>query len=139
MFKNTRKRNFKNKKEEESLSLALTKYIRYKYPSLIFRVDASADVRLPPHLAKKVSALQGGIKKYPDRFIARAKKGYHGLYIELKKDREELYKKNGELRQTEHIQGQYKMLQRLEVEGYKAVFACGIDEAMQVIDEYLKD
>lgn len=76
-------------------------------------------------------------KYYPDMFIAEPVGPYSGLYIELKENHQKIYKKDGKLRKNEHTQGQYKLLRRLRSKGYKAVFACGIDEAMAVIDMYL--
>lgn len=80
--------------------------------------------------------MQSG-KSYPDLFIAEPRNGFSGLYLELKKDFSEVYKRDGSLRDLPHIQDQQKMLFRLQKKGYAAVFACGFDDAIGIIGSYL--
>ena len=61
----------------------------------------------------------------PDLCIPVAKKGFHGLYIEMKKER------GGSL--TQH---QINWLDLLNAEGYKAVCCHGSEKAIQVIEDY---
>ena len=62
---------------------------------------------------------------------------WHGLFLELKREKTRLKKKSGEWA-SEHIAEQAIILQRLQNRGYKAEFAIGFDQATQMIDEYLK-
>jgi len=64
----------------------------------------------------------------PDICIPRARKGYHGLYIELKRTQ------GGRL--TPH---QLHWQRILKNEGYKWVLALGALEAIKAIEEYLGD
>ena len=68
--------------------------------------------------------------------MARVMK-YAGLMIELKRPDVKIRKKNGELVANEHIREQAALLDELRNRGYKAEFACGFDEAKEIIDEYL--
>ena len=68
--------------------------------------------------------------------MARVMK-YAGLMIELKREGTRLVKKNGELVANEHIREQAALLDELRQRGYVAEFACGFDEAKEIIDEYL--
>ena len=75
-------------------------------------------------------------------FIAKPKMNgrvieYAGCFIELKKDRNELYTKKNEIKGSRHIQEQVRMLKSLDESGYYATFACGFDEAKEVVDWYL--
>ncbi len=73
--------------------------------------------------AKKFKAM-GTKAGFPDLFLCIAKNGYHGLFIELKTQKGKV----SPLQQT--------WLDRLNVEGYKAVVCYGIDEARQAIKAY---
>lgn len=124
-------------RKEESLQIAVAKYLKLKYPRVIFHSDFASGCKLTIGQAMKNKSMQCG-KSYPDMFIAEPRKGYCGLYLELKKDRSEVYLKDGSYSQKQHIQEQLAMLGQLRQRNYKAEFACGIDEAMKIIDEYLK-
>ena len=132
-------------KAEEQIQLALVQYIRYQYPDVLFRSDA-AGFKLSVGQAKKMKALNGGIRAWPDLFIAKpklmqSKDGLpifkHGLFLELKKDGTKILKKDGELVADKHIREQAKVLRLLERRGYQASFAVGFEQAKQIIDEYI--
>jgi hypothetical protein len=69
--------------------------------------------------------------------IFESRKSCCGLFIELKRDRNEVYRKDGELRSNSHIRGQAMMLLKLTEKGYMAVFGLGFDDTIQKIDFYL--
>jgi len=71
-------------------------------------------------------------------FFMHPNKEFHGLIIEMKKDRNTLYLKTGEVRNQEHLQEQKKSLEYLNELGYCACFCCGIDEAIILLDKYMK-
>lgn len=132
-------------KVEEGIQLALTRYIRVQYPDVIFRSDAGG-IKLTAGQARKMAALNGNMRGYPDLFIAKpkltqSKDGLpvfkHGLFLELKKDGTRILKKDGSYVADEHIMEQAKMLEKLERLGYQAQFAVGFEQAKQIIDEYI--
>ncbi len=128
------------KKEEQKVHNAVVQYLKLQYPKVIFRSDGGG-LRLPIGLAVQFKNQQMS-RAYPDLFIAEPTQCegafLGGLYIEIKKDRNEYLTKKGEIRESEHIQEQYEMLQALEEKGYAAEFGGGIDECKQIIDDYLR-
>lgn len=69
-----------------------------------------------------------GVKKgVPDLFLPVARKGYHGLFIEMKRER-------GSYASEE----QMIWLTNLRLEGYMAMVCRGYEHARNVIEEYLK-
>lgn len=132
-------------KAEEQIQLALVQYIRYQYPDVLFRSDA-AGFKLSVGQAKKMKALNGSIRAWPDLFIAKPKLRQtkdglpaftHGLFLELKKDGTKILKKDGSYVADKHIREQAKVLEALERAGYQAQFAVGYEQAKQIIDDYI--
>ena len=126
------------KKEEESLSLRVCKYLDMAYPNVMYACDLSG-IKLPIGLAVKAKAQRCKNYKIIDLFIYENNKYYGGLAIELKKNKDEVYCKGGSLRQNEHIQEQFKSISKLRLNRYSAHFGCGFDEAVWLIDEYMKN
>ena len=124
--------------EKHELS-QLTQWIKAQHPKLIYRIDIAADVKLSIGQAKKNKALQMTKKGYPDIFIAKAKKGYYGLFIELKRTGTVLYNKDCKLRKDSHLEEQQEMINRLTDEGYLAMFVVGVLKAIDVITWYLSE
>ena len=129
---------------EHDIYRLIAQYLQVKYPDVIYRFDLAADLKLTIGQARKHKTLHPH-RGYPDLFIAEIRPHwgdisfnteYHGLYLEIKKDGTRLKKKNGEWA-TPHIAEQAEMLEKLEKRGYWAEFAVGIDEALEIIDEYL--
>lgn len=122
-------------KKEESLSIQICKYLDLQYPNVLYFCDSSG-IRLT--IGQAVIAKKQRCKswKIPDLIILSPSKGYHGLVIELKKNREEVYTKDGNFRKNEHIQAQNDSLCHLIKNGYYAAFACGFDQTKNIIDCY---
>lgn len=130
---------------EHQLYGLIAQYLQVHYPNVIYRFDLAADLKLTQGQARKHKMLHPR-RGYPDLFIAEIKDkfvdgGYthycFGLFLELKKEGTRLKKKNGDW-SSPHIAEQAEMLDRLELRGYKAVFAVGFEEAKQIIDNYLE-
>ena len=150
---------------ELDVQIQVADYLRLHYPSVLFHSDFGSGLKLTIGQARKQYRLQGGRRAWPDMFIAEPKaqpldlsKGspyrplmdlamYAGLMIELKKDGEKLHPgpraKNrfksidGKEYKTEHLMEQADVLYKLRQAGYAAKFAIGLDEAKEIIDEYL--
>ena len=122
--------------KEHDLYAMLADYLRYNYKNIIWRFDLAADLKLTIGQARKHKRLQQH-RGYPDLFIAEPRGKYHGAYIELKKAGTRIFKKDGTLVADEHIREQFDMLEQLRRKGYVAEFACGFDEAKEIIDNYL--
>lgn len=122
-------------KVEESLQLGVCQYLRLQYPNVLFTSDASG-VRLTMRQAVDMKNMKSE-KGWPDMFIAEPRLGFHGLYIELKKQGEKLFKRDGVTYKNEHLEQQAEMISKLKQRGYCATFAIGFDDAKLVIDNYL--
>lgn len=125
--------------KESDLQVMVADYLRLKYPGVLFHSDFGSGVRLTPGQAIKQKRQNGGQRAWPDMFIAEPQVVnevvYNGLFLELKRERTRLKKKNGEWA-SEHIAEQAEVLERLQFRGYRAEFAVGFDEAKKLIDEY---
>lgn len=126
------------KDEEFKIHCAVVEYLLAQCPDVEFRSDMGG-VRLPMGLAIKAKKANGGRRAWPDLFIAEPLAGYyHGLFIEIKKDRLEVYGKRGKMRTSAHISEQNKKLKSLREKGYAAEFGMGLEHCVKMIDSYLK-
>lgn len=140
--------------KEHDIYKMIADYLRYQYPTVIYRFDLAADLKLTMGQASKHKRLQR-YRGYPDLFIAEARevtrfdirknedvydsdKFYHGLYLEIKKDGVRIFKQDGTLVSDEHIREQFDMLADLRQRGYAAEFAIGFEGAKKLIDDYMK-
>ena len=134
MAKRYSKKNPKVRLEEDT-HREICNYLKLAYPDVIFMSDGSG-LKLPQGLAKKYSALKSG-RGIPDLFIAEARGGYAGLFIEIKREGTVIFTKEGKLYKDEHLFEQAKVLDRLKHKGYASFFAVGVRMASDIIDEYM--
>jgi len=123
------------KKDEFSEQKAICLYLGFQYPNVIFSSDLSG-IKLPKGLAVKIKSLKSN-RGIPDLSIYEPRKGYCGLFIEMKATGVSIYKQNGELLSNEHLKEQSDMLTNLQEKGYLAIFCVGYEETKMAIDEYL--
>lgn len=129
---------------ELELQAQVADYLRLQYPQALFHSDFGSGIKLTPGQAMRQKRLQGGRRSWPDMFIAEPKQlagreePLHGLFLELKRDGVKIYKKDGSLVANEHIREQSRLHFELGQKGYWANFACGFDEAKEIIDWYLE-
>ena len=121
-------------KQEESLQIAVSRYLKLQYPDVIFTSESSG-IRLTIGQSVKAKKCRSE-KKLPDVMIFEPRGDYSGLLIELKVKPVAL--KDGSLSKDKHIQAQNAMLTRLRIKGYCAFFAVGFEVAKTLIDEYMK-
>lgn len=121
---------------EAELQKQVAIYIRMQYPDVIFHSDFGSGVKLTPWQARMQKIQNGGRRAWPDMMIAEPIGNYHGLFIELKREGARLKKQNGEWASS-HIAEQNIMLNELSNKGYKAEFAIGFEQALDLIDDYL--
>lgn len=126
---------------ESQIQEMVADYLRLHLPDLLFHSDFGSGVKLTMGQAVRQKRLNGGRRAWPDLFIAQpigaGCNAKHGLFIELKKDGTRLKKKNGEWA-SDHIAEQAKVLSELRAYGYEAQFAVGYDEAVAIIENYLR-
>ena len=128
---------------EKTLHRQVCDYLRYQYPHCIFNTDLSGATKLTMGQAVAMKRLRSG-RGFPDIQIMEPRNGYHGLFLELKKEGTPLLKKRlvdaygYPCWASDHIKEQNEMIETLRERGYKAEFAIGFSEAQKIIDEYLK-
>lgn len=123
------------KSNEANLHEAVCDYIRLQYPHVLFNSDMSG-VKLTMGQAIKAQKLRSS-KGFPDIVIYEPRLMFHGLFLELKKYGEKLFKKDGKTYKTPHLEQQAEAIRGLTKHGYYANFAIGFDEAKEMIDTYL--
>lgn len=122
--------------KEESLQIALSKYIKLQYPDVVFTSESSG-IRLTIGQAKKAKNMRSNCK-LPDLIVLEPKGRYAGMILELKKEGHKVLKKNGEPF-AGHVAGQWETINKLRNKGYYATFAIGFDMAKTMVDLYMKE
>lgn len=118
-------------KPEQLLATQMSNVMKEEYPLIIYRFDIGADVPLPIQLAMRSKELHGKWNKgYPDLFIAKCKKKYGGLYLELKA--------TDTVPNSEHTRRQAYIHMVLRKAGYKCMFCCGFEDCVKKLRKYLK-
>ena len=130
----------RNKQIEQSIQQQVCSYLRKEYPHIMFRTDGGG-LKLSKTQAIQYARGQSH-NGWPDLFLPYPSRGYHGLYLELKKDGTAIYltrgKNAGKLVGNEHIKNQAYILTRLNHLNYFARFAVGTKKAIDIIDWYLE-
>ena len=123
---------------EATIYVKLARYFAIMHPKVIYRFDFAAGLKMTKGQAMKHKQLNPH-KGYPDLFILESRGKFHGMFLEIKREGESPYLKNSDvLKQNEHSLVQADTLDRLRKRGYYAKFAVGLDECINLIDEYLK-
>ncbi len=120
---------------EIDLHLAVCRFISLKYPNVLFFSDGSG-LRMSIGLAKQFKRLRSS-NGVPDLFIAEPRKGYHGLFLEIKKKDAGVFLKDGSLSKNKHVREQAAVLDHLSHKGYFAAFGIGLDQCCEIVDYYL--
>ncbi len=121
------KRRAKPRELERPHQVALIKWVRtvqnlYPVLKLLYAIPNGGDRNL--RVARKLKA-EGVLAGVADLCLPAARRGYHGLYLEMKSE-EGIAKKE----QKEFLRG-------VSGEGYCAVIAQGVDEARSVLEWYI--
>ena len=95
-----------------------------KYPelTLLFHIPNGSNKSPAQAGLFKALGLKAGV---PDLFLPSPKKGYHGLFIEMK------------VKTGKTTQSQNEWISELRYQGYKAEVAHGFDEAVEIIKGYI--
>lgn len=79
-------------------------------------------------LLEAVELKRQGVKAgVPDLFLALPSKGHHGLFLELKRDNK-----------CKVTEAQNCFIERMKLVGYEAFVAYSLDEAISIIQNYLR-
>lgn len=118
------KSNRHGKGSEFDAQCRLDKYLEENHPDVLFCASAGG-ARTSISEAKRMKA-SGYKRGFPDVFIYEPRGGFHGLSIEMKKEKGGVVSKH-----------QKEWKQSLTAKGYKATVARGFDAAVQILEDYL--
>lgn len=113
---------------------ALIHLLGVTYPKLKYRVGMEAGKR-SPNFAKK----QGVTSGWSDLHFPYARKGKFGLWLEMKKRGEKLYKKDGITPKDERTKNQIETGAFLVEQNHEFHFAFGAEHAFKIIKEYFSE
>ena len=126
-YKKTFKKNSTKRKNapesEANQQEIVVKYLRLAYPNALY--CASAGGMRTSYLQAIKMKRTGYVKGFPDLFIYEPNQDYHGLAIEMKKEK-------GGVASPEQKDWQEQLRNR----GYASYICKGNEEAIKVIDEY---
>ena len=112
------------KKTEHDIQVNCVNYFRLRYPKgLIFAIPNGGQRNVI--VASKLKA-EGVLSGVPDLCVPIAKKGFNGLYIELK---------NGKAGKVS--ENQKTIMDKLQSEGYRCEVCRSFDEFRNVVDNYM--
>lgn len=121
---------------EKELHSQVCQYLKIQYPKILFNSDMAGAMKLTIGQAVQISKLRSN-KGFPDIAIYEPRGEYNGMFLELKKEGETLFKMNGDYK-DDHIRDQHCCIVLLASKGYYSTIAIGWDEAKLKIDHYLK-
>lgn len=125
-----------NKQRERIIQRSLTRWLQTEFPTIDFYNDWSAGAYLTvgQNSARAAVACKNG---WVDLFIAEPRRGFYGLFVELKKEDARVYLKDGKtLCADPQIRKEATFLARQNKKGYLARFACGLEDAKKLISWY---
>lgn len=126
----------KKAQPEFELQKQIAQYLRLQYPKVMFLSDVKAAVKLTIPQAVRLKSVQANDDfACPDLMIFAMRRGFGGLFLELKAKSPLL--KNGLFSSNAHIRRQAQTLLSLTREGYAAKFVWSFDIAKELIDWYL--
>lgn len=124
------------KLSESKVQDAVVRHLKSKYKKVRF-ISSLTGEKVSGARTKTRNAKIQHSNGQPDMFIYARRGGYVGLALELKRDGEVIYKKDGTLRKSDHLEEQQEWLDDLTEEGWYAVFSVGLKESVEIINWYL--
>lgn len=121
---------------ESLLTEQVCAYLRYRYPTVLWRTDG-AGVNRSSWTAKRYARSTQAVKGWPDLQIVAKRGPYGALFLELKTERNSPYRKDGSLKTDPHVQEQAFVMEQLRMRGYAADFGIGFQDSCRKIDAYL--
>lgn len=140
--------------KEAKIQISFCEYVKKAYPDVVFNCDIASGMNLGKHIGGMNARLRSS-RAHPDFHAFHPKKTkelghiYHGFLLELKRSKDEVYKKDGTLKRAiktnkktgekyDHIKEQADLLERLRGIGYFADFGLGLDDCISKFDSYMK-
>lgn len=121
---------------EKNVHQQVCDYLSLQYPNVIFYSDASG---MRVGMGLRMELKRKRCKKYNilDLIIDHPAGQYHGMRLEIKRSRDEVYRRDGRLRDDPHVHDQWETITQYRNIGYFADFGCGFDHCKALIDDYM--
>lgn len=120
-------------KPEDRARMAILDFCRLRYPELYATVIGIFNEGNRAKSTNKFLYRLGLRKGASDLFFAFPKNGYHGLWMEIKKDGWKMTKS-----QEEHIEHQTKFIEQMVSLGYMGRIVVGVQEGIKLLDDYMR-
>ena len=127
----------KAKESERRIHKRVVNYLRHSYPDVRFHTSLDGEA-MGTNQRGFVIALQWG-SGFPDLMVFKRTDKYSGLAMEIKRDGESPYKKDGTLKSGQHYTDQEGWIRYLRREGWMAEFGVGYSHCIDIINEYFED
>lgn len=126
-----------NKQREKSIQRALMGTLRREFPFVIdFYNDWAAGAYLTHGQSQQRRALSSG-KGWSDFFLPYPSRGYHGMFLEIKREDIKIYRRDGNLVADEQVRLEAAFLERMNKLGYFGRFGIGMDNCERLLRWYL--
>ena len=122
---------------EKQLHKAICKYIKLQYPNVYFLSDPSG-LKMSIGMAMELKRTRSQHAQL-DIVILEPNNTFNGLILEVKKDRSEVFKKNGGYRESKHVQKQRKSIEHLREKGYYVIYVFDLYDAKLFIEAYVNN
>ena len=122
-------------RKEKNVHKAICEYLKYQYPKIYFMSDPSG-LKMSIGMATDLKRTRSKHKQL-DIVVLEPSGNYHGLVLEVKKDRSEVYRKDGTFKKSVHVDEQNESIEHLREKGYKVEYAFGFEHGVSIIDTYL--
>lgn len=123
-------------KYEIDLQVAVMVYLSKNYPNVIAHGNVMDGFKLDTMGGKVKLNLAKGTKGFPDLGVYYPAHGYCGLFLELKRPGDNIYKKDGSP-VSDHVANQLQVLQRLREAGYYCDIMNDFDKIKELFNFYL--
>ena len=125
------------KHREYELQKSLCQYLEAQYKDVLFVSDTIGNIKLTMGQAVRNKAIQKQGFKTPDLLILEPNSRYSGLFIEIKNTFDDVFTKREKKLKNDHVKAQYESILRLREKGYFACFGIGLDDCIDIIDNYM--
>jgi len=126
----------KAKESERRIHKRVVNYLRHSYPEVRFHTSLDGEA-MGHHQRIHVNALQYG-QGFPDLMVYKGSGQHVGLALEIKKDNESPYKRDGTLKSGSHYVAQEGWIRYLRSQGWRAEFGVGYSQCIDIITEYFE-
>ncbi len=124
-------------KKESRLQHEVVNFLLVKYPKVRFASSLTGENQSNQMTRFRNNQIQHS-KGHPDLLIYKKSGPYCGLALELKREGESPFRKDGKIRAGEHLANQNKWLKYLRKQGWAAFFSTGLNESCDIIEWYLE-